>query len=159
MRSPYKRFVWRATRPVNKADCMNEGRYWLKCVIIDIFLLHFKKYLISPHSYNPPSVTGREIIVRTAHDWETGVISCLFPTSNSVHIFYSLTPPPPAYEILYATLTGKCILEDEAESSYLFQDLNLKCFCKCTKPVSQSCAVGTSGLFGGPHVLKTRRIV
>ena len=26
----YKWFVWRATRPVNKADCMSEWRYFLK---------------------------------------------------------------------------------------------------------------------------------
>ena len=42
MRSTYKRFVWRATRPVNMADCMNEWRYCLKRIIIDIFLLYFK---------------------------------------------------------------------------------------------------------------------
>ena len=42
MRSTYKRFLWRATRPVNTADCMNEGRYYLKCIIIDIFLSYFK---------------------------------------------------------------------------------------------------------------------
>ena len=29
-RSPYKRFVWRATRPVDIVDCKNEWRYFLK---------------------------------------------------------------------------------------------------------------------------------
>ena len=51
MRSTYKRFVWRATRPVNTADCMDEGRYCLKRIIIDIFILYFKN--ISTHSRNP----------------------------------------------------------------------------------------------------------
>ena len=46
MRSTYKRFAWRATRPVNTADCVNEGRYCLKCIITDILILYFKK--ISP---------------------------------------------------------------------------------------------------------------
>ena len=47
MRSTYERCVWRAPRPVNMADCMNECRYCWKCVRIDIFLLHFKQYLHS----------------------------------------------------------------------------------------------------------------
>ena len=37
MRSTYKWFVWRATRPVNTADCMNEWIYCLKCIIIGYF--------------------------------------------------------------------------------------------------------------------------
>ena len=35
MRSTYNRFVWRATRPVNTADFMNEGRYCLEHIVID----------------------------------------------------------------------------------------------------------------------------
>ena len=30
MRSTYKRFVWRATRPVNTGDCMDGGEILLK---------------------------------------------------------------------------------------------------------------------------------
>ena len=44
MRSTYKRFVWRATLPVNTADFVNEpGRDCLKCIRIDMFLSYFKK--------------------------------------------------------------------------------------------------------------------
>ena len=46
MRSTYKQFVWRATRPVNTTDCMNE---WL-IYITDIFPLYVKKYLHSLHN-------------------------------------------------------------------------------------------------------------
>ena len=47
MRRTYKSLFWRATRPVNSTDCMIEGRYCLKRIIIDIFILCFKKYFHS----------------------------------------------------------------------------------------------------------------
>ena len=47
MRRTYKPLFWRATRPVNSTDCMIERRYCLKRVIIDIFILYFKKYFHS----------------------------------------------------------------------------------------------------------------
>ena len=47
MRSTYKRFVWRATRPVNTADCMNEWKYCLKCNKIYINSNTFQQYLHS----------------------------------------------------------------------------------------------------------------
>ena len=47
MRSTYKRFVWRAPRPVNTADCMNEWRYCLKCNKNISILTHFQQYLHS----------------------------------------------------------------------------------------------------------------
>ena len=47
MRRTYKPLFWRATRPVNSTDCMIEGRYCLKRIIIDIFILYFKKYFHS----------------------------------------------------------------------------------------------------------------
>ena len=48
MRSTYKQFVWRATRPVNTADCMNEGRYFLIYNRkISLFIVRFKTYLYS----------------------------------------------------------------------------------------------------------------
>ena len=57
MRSTYKWFVWRATRPVNTVDCTNEWRYCLKCIIINILILYLKKYL---HSFVQAAVfTGR----------------------------------------------------------------------------------------------------
>ena len=58
MRRTYKPLFWRATRPVNSMpDCMIEGRYYLKRIIIDIFILYFKKYF---HSFIQSAVfTGR----------------------------------------------------------------------------------------------------
>ena len=47
MRRMCKPLFWRATRPVNSTDCMIEGRYCLKRIIIDIFILCFKKYFHS----------------------------------------------------------------------------------------------------------------
>ena len=44
MRSMWKQFVWRAARPVNTADCMNE---WLKYNRNMSILIHFKQYLSS----------------------------------------------------------------------------------------------------------------
>ena len=44
MRRTYKPLFWRATRPVNSTDCMIEGKYCLKLIIIDIFILYFKKH-------------------------------------------------------------------------------------------------------------------
>ena len=45
------------TRPVNSTDCMIEGKYYLKRIIIDIFILYFKKYF---HSFIQSAVfTGR----------------------------------------------------------------------------------------------------
>ena len=46
-----------ATRPVDMADCMYEGRYCLKYIIIDIFLLYFKTYL--PSFIQSTLFTGR----------------------------------------------------------------------------------------------------
>ena len=56
--STYKQFVWRATRPVHTADCMNEWKYCLKCIIkTDMFILYFKKNL---HSFIESAMfTGR----------------------------------------------------------------------------------------------------
>ena len=57
MRSTYKRFVWRAPRPVNTADCMNEWRYCLKCNKNISILTHFQQYL---HSFIQSAMfTGR----------------------------------------------------------------------------------------------------
>ena len=57
MRRTYKPLFWRATRPVNSMDCMTEGRYCLKRIIIDIFILYFKKYF---HSFIQSAVfSGR----------------------------------------------------------------------------------------------------
>ena len=47
MRRTYKPLFWQATRPVNSTDCMIEGRYCLKRIIIDVFILDFKNYLHS----------------------------------------------------------------------------------------------------------------
>ena len=47
MRRTYEPLFWRATRPVNSTDCMIEGRYYLKRIIIDISILCFKKYFYS----------------------------------------------------------------------------------------------------------------
>ena len=47
MRRTYKPLFWRATRPVNSTDCMIEGKYCLKHIIIDIFIFNFKKYFHS----------------------------------------------------------------------------------------------------------------
>ena len=57
MRSPYKWFIWRATHPVNTADCMNEWRYFLKYDRNISIIIHFKQYL---HSFIQSAVfTGR----------------------------------------------------------------------------------------------------
>ena len=57
MRSTYKRFVWRAPRSVNTADCMNEWRYCLKCNKNISILTHFQQYL---HSFIQSAMfTGR----------------------------------------------------------------------------------------------------
>ena len=77
MRSTYKPFVWRSTRRANMSDCMNEWTYYLKCIIIVIFLLYFKKYLHSliQSAVFTGSVCGlpNKLLVRTAHDCETGL--------------------------------------------------------------------------------------
>ena len=57
MRSTYKRFLWRATRPVNTADCMDEGRYFLKYNRNVSILIHFKQYL--PSFIQSAVFTGR----------------------------------------------------------------------------------------------------
>ena len=55
MRRTYKSLFWRATRPVNSTDCMIDGRYCLKRVIIDIFIyLYYILKNISTHSRNLP---------------------------------------------------------------------------------------------------------
>ena len=44
---------------------MNEGRYCLECIIVDIFILYFKKYL---HSFVQSAVfTGR--VARQTNRW------------------------------------------------------------------------------------------
>ena len=59
MRRKYKPLFWRATRPVNSTDCMTEGRYCLKSIMIDIFILYFIKYF---HSFIQSAVfTGRVV--------------------------------------------------------------------------------------------------
>ena len=50
MRRTYKPLFWRATRPVNSTDCMIEGRYCLKRIMIDIFILYFKKIFSLIHT-------------------------------------------------------------------------------------------------------------
>ena len=57
MRNTYKRFVWRATRPVNTADCTNEWRYFLKYNINISIIIHFKQYL--PSIIQSAMFTGR----------------------------------------------------------------------------------------------------
>ena len=62
------------TRPVNSTDCMIEGKYYLKRIIIDIFILYFKK--IFPLIYTIRRVYGtcgppKQRLVRSAHDCET----------------------------------------------------------------------------------------
>ena len=47
MRSTYKWFIRRATRPVSTADCTNEWRYFLKYNINISIIKHFKQYLLS----------------------------------------------------------------------------------------------------------------
>ena len=47
MRSTYKRFVWRAPRPVNTSDCMNEWRYCLKCNKNISILTHLHSFIQS----------------------------------------------------------------------------------------------------------------
>ena len=59
MCSTYKWCVWRATRPVNTADCMNEWRYCLKCNTNISVLTHFQQYL---HSFIQSAMfTGRVV--------------------------------------------------------------------------------------------------
>ena len=57
MRRTYKPLFWRTTHPVNSMDCMTEGRYCLKRIIFDKFIIYFIKYF---HSFIQSAVfTGR----------------------------------------------------------------------------------------------------
>ena len=47
MRRAYKPLFWRATRPENTADCMNEWKYFLKYNINISIIIRFKQYLRS----------------------------------------------------------------------------------------------------------------
>ena len=47
MRRTCKPLFWRATRPVNTADCMNEWKYFLKFNINISIIIRFKQYLPS----------------------------------------------------------------------------------------------------------------
>ena len=47
MRRTYKPLFWRATRPVNTADCMNKWKYFLKYNINISIISRFKQYLPS----------------------------------------------------------------------------------------------------------------
>ena len=72
----HKPLFWWATHPVNSMDCMTEGRYCLKHIIVDIFILYFKK--IFPLIHRIHSVYGtcglpKQWLVHSAHDCETGL--------------------------------------------------------------------------------------
>ena len=57
MRRTYKQLFWRATSPVNSADCMNEWNYFLKYNINISIIIRFKQYL--PSSIQSVEFTGR----------------------------------------------------------------------------------------------------
>ena len=57
MRRTYKPLFWRATRPVNTADCMNEWKYFLKYIINLSNMIRFKQYL--PSIIQSAEFTGR----------------------------------------------------------------------------------------------------
>ena len=78
MRRTYKPLFWRATRPVNTVDCMNEWKYFLKYNINISIIIRFKQYL--PSIIESVEFTGRvarpkQRLVRSAHDCETGLYS------------------------------------------------------------------------------------
>ena len=94
MRSINKWFVWRATRPVNMVDCINEWRYCLKCTIIGKFVLYFKN--MSPfirkirrvyRTCGPPN----KPLERIAHDCETGLILAQLNTSLDFMLLFAGT--------------------------------------------------------------------
>ena len=105
MRRTYKPLFWRATRPVNSTDGMIEGRYCLKRIIIDIFILYFTKYL---HSFIQSAMfTGRvarqnnglyvlSMIVKLAY-YKSSYSFCLcfssvFWLATSLFSLFSLVP-------------------------------------------------------------------
>ena len=47
MRRMYKPLFWRATRPVNTADCINEWKYFIKYNKNMSIIIRFKQYLLS----------------------------------------------------------------------------------------------------------------
>ena len=57
MRRTYKPLFWRATRPVNTVDCMNDWKYFLKYNINISIIIHFKQYL--PSIIQSVEFTGR----------------------------------------------------------------------------------------------------
>ena len=57
MRRTYKPLFWRATRPVNTADCMNEWRYFIKYNVNILIIIRFKQYL--PAIIQSVEFTGR----------------------------------------------------------------------------------------------------
>ena len=57
MRRAYKPLFWRATRPENTADCMNEWKYFLKYNINISIIIRFKQYL--PSVIQSIEFTGR----------------------------------------------------------------------------------------------------
>ena len=76
MRRTYKPLFWQAARPVNSTDCMIEGRYCLKRIIIDISILYFIKYFhsfIEWHRVYGTCGPPKQRLVRSAHDCETGL--------------------------------------------------------------------------------------
>ena len=59
MRRAYKSLFWRAIRPENTADCMNEWKYFLKYNINISIIIRFKQYL-------PSSIQSVEFTRRVA---------------------------------------------------------------------------------------------
>ena len=57
MRRTYKPLFWRATRPVNTADSMNEWRYFIKYNVNILIIIRFKQYL--PAIIQSVEFTGR----------------------------------------------------------------------------------------------------
>ena len=57
MRRTYKALLWRATCPVNTADCMNEWKYVFKYNINISIIIGFKQYL--PSIIQSVEFTGR----------------------------------------------------------------------------------------------------
>ena len=57
MRRTYKPLFWRATRPVNRGDCMNEWKYFIKYNVNISIIIGFKQYL--PSILQSVEFTGR----------------------------------------------------------------------------------------------------